>query len=204
MKGAFRSGVGVALVAILFASGGLSSEISVSPPVAGQRVSSDPVIDKLKPERTDGAGYKLIYSVDVPPEVFWKFKTDFENKFVLSNKFIRNHRLVGRNGNEVVTEAEYTNKPKAIFRWQTTLLPDQYQLKFVLLNPEECGQKYHYGYVQLEALGSGTRVTQVAYFDFFGVSLWVNYPLYGGMSHFLKYMAHWEQETILDIKHEYE
>jgi hypothetical protein len=41
-----------------------------------------------------------------------------------------------------------------------------------------------------------TKVTQVVYFDFFGATLWMNYPWYGGMRHYLHYTARWEQETI--------
>lgn len=201
--GTFRFGLGGALAAVLFASSSLSSEIPRPESTEKQVSYSKPVIVKLRPEGKDGRGYKLVYWVDAPVDVFWKFKTDFDNQFLLSNKFISSHRLVSRNGNEVITENEYSNKPKALFRWQTTLLPDQHLLKFILLNPEECGQKYHYGYIQLEALDSRTRVTQVVYFDFFGVSLWVNYPFRGGMSHFLKYTAKWEQQTILKLKDNY-
>ena len=202
IKRVFLFGFSAALVAILFAASGLPSEIPVPKPTEEQLLISNPIIFKLKPERTEGRGYEMIYTVDAPLDVLWKFKTDFDNQLLLSNKFITSHRLVSRNGNEAVTETQYSNKPKAIFKWQTTLLPDQHLLKFVLLNPEECGQRYHYGYIQLEALSFGTRVTQVAYFDFFGVSLWVNYPFNGGMSHFLKYAAQWEKQTILEIERE--
>jgi len=87
----------------------------------------------------------LIYLVDAPLDVFWKFKTDFDNQFLLSNKLIISHRFVSRNRNVVVTE-----------------------------------------------------------FDFFGVSIWVSYPFYGGMSYFLKYTTGWEQQTILKLKNKYE
>ena len=171
-KGKFLIGLCGILAAIHFASSGLSSDIPVSEPTEQQYLSNKSIIYKLKPEQSDGRGYELVYLVDAPLDVFWKFKTDFDSQFLLSNKFITSHRLISRNQNEVVTENEYSNKPKVIFKWRTTLLPDQNLLKFTLLNPEECGQKYHYGYIQLEALDSMTRVTQVAYFDFFGVSLW--------------------------------
>ena len=204
LKGIFRLGISGILAAIVFASSSLSSESSVPEATVQQLVASAPSISKLKPERKKGRGYKLVYTVDVPLDVFWKFKTDFDNQFLLSNKFIASHRLVSRKLNEVKTENEYSDKPRVVFRWQTTLLPDQHLLKYVLLNPEDCGQKYHYGYIQLEARGSRTLVTQVAYFDFFGVSFWVNYPLRGGMSHFLKYTAKWEQQTILELKDKYQ
>jgi hypothetical protein len=203
-KAIFRFRFGGTLAAVFFASSSLSSEIPVPEPAEQQFLSNNPIIFKLKPEREDGRGYKLVYLVDAPLDVFWKFKTDFDNQFLLSNKFITSHRLVSRDRNVVVTETEYSNKPKVIFKWQTTLLPDQHLLKFKLLNPEESGQKYHYGHIQLEALGSRTRVTQVAYFNFFGVSIWVSYPFYGGMSYFLKYTATWEQHTISHLKGEYQ
>jgi len=204
LKGIFRYRLCGILAAIVFASSGFSSEIPDPESTEQQYLSSKPIIFKLKPERKDGRGYKLIYLVDAPLDVFWKFKTDFDNQFLLSNKFITAHRLIRRTRNEVVTESEYSNRPKAIFKWQTIVLPDQHLFKFILLNPEACGQKYHYGYIQLEPLGSRTRVTQVAYFDFFGVSIWVNYPFYGGMSYFLNYTAAWEQQTILKLKDDYE
>lgn len=204
LKGIFRYGLSGILAAIFFASSGFSSEPPVPESFEQQYLNSKPIIFKLKPERKDGRGYKLIYLVDAPLDVFWKFKTDFDNQFLLSNKFITAHRLIRRTQNEALTESEYSDKPNTIFKWQTTLLPDQHLLKFILLNPEECGQKYHYGYIQLEPLGSRTRVTQVAYFDFFGVSIWVNYPFYGGMSYFLNYTASWEQQTILKLKDKYE
>ena len=204
LKDLFSFGIYGLLAAIFFASSGQSAQTSVPEPTEPEISTSKPIIYKLKPERKDGRGYRLIYLVEAPLEVFWKFKTDFDNQFLLSNKFITAHRLVRRTEDEVITESEYSSKPGSIFKWQTTLFPDQHLLKFILLNPQECGQRYHYGYIQLEPLGSRTRVTQVAYFDFFGVSIWVNYPFYGGMSYFLKYTAAWEQQTILKLKENYE
>jgi hypothetical protein len=81
---------------------------------------------------------------------------------------------------------------------------DAHRLDFVLLNPEQCRQKYHYGHIQLESVARGTRITQVAYFDFWGASLWANYLWRGGMKEFLSYTAHWEQETILHLKDRYD
>jgi hypothetical protein len=122
----------------------------------------------------------------------------------LRNKLISSHRLVSRADNVVVTETEYSHRPSAVFRWQTTVFPEQHLLRYELLNPQECGQKYHYGYIQLEALDSGTRVNQVTYFDFFGASVWVNYPFKGGMSQVLKYTAGWEQEFISQFGYQYQ
>jgi hypothetical protein len=194
----FRFGPGGILAALLLACGVLSSWIPVSAVAVENALHNDPVISKLKPEQSEGRGYQLVYTVNAPVEVTWDFKTDFASQVLMTNKLIRSHRLVSRNQDEVVTETVYDNKPAMTFKWQTTLFPEQHLLKFVLLNPEECGQKFHHGYIQLEAVDAGTRVTQVAYFDFFGVSFWVNYPFSGGMSHFLKYTANWEQQAVLN------
>ena len=199
IKGKFRFVLSSILVAVLFTPGTSATEPD------GQPSSGiSPVIIKLKPERKTGRGYELTYLIDAPIDIVWKFKTDFDNKFLLSNKFFISHRLVSRDQDGVVTENVYSNKPKATFRWRTSLSADRHLLEFALLNPEECGQKYHYGHIQLEAAGAGTRVTQVAYFDFFGVSFWVNYPFSGGMSSFLKYTAAWEQHTVLELQDQYE
>lgn len=202
-SGILRVALYVLLSAALCTSSGLSSENQAPEPTDQQLLGGRPFIYKLAPERQNGGGYKLIYLVDAPLDIYWKFKTDFDNDFLLSNRLITAHRFVSRNRNVVVTENEYAGKPNATFKWQTTVLADRQLLEFTLLNPAECGQKYHYGYIQIKALGQATRVTQVAYFDFFGVSIWVDYPLYGGMAHFLKYTAAWEQQTIIKLKDRY-
>ena len=199
----FRYGFGGVLAAILLVSSGIASEDSVPAPSKEQFLNSAPVITKLKPEKARGRGFKLVYSVEASLDVFWRYKTDFDTQLILSNKFISSHRLVSREDDVVITETVYSDKPNDVFKWQTTVFPDRNLLKYVLLNPEECGQKYHYGYVQMEALDIGTRVTQVAYFNFFGASLWVNYPFKGGMSQFLKYTAQWEQKFISEFGQQY-
>ncbi len=191
---------------------GIASELSSETPTDEELLDGKTFIIKLKPPDQDGNGYKLLYAADAPIAVFWKFKTDFDNTFLLTNKFIRSHRLLSHQGNMVVTEDIFTedvfsHRPGAKFRWQTTVSPDRYRLDFVLLNPKQCGQKFHYGHIQLETLASNrqkTKVTQVAYFDFFGAFFWVNYPWYGGMVDFLRYTARWEQETILKLKSNYD
>ena len=200
----FRYGPAGVLLAMLFAASGIASETAVTESSNGQLLNGDPVITKLKPERKGGRGFKLVYSVDASLDVFWKFKTDFDSPILLRNKLISSHRLVSRADNVVVTETEYSHRPSAVFRWQTTVFPEQHLLRYELLNPQECGQKYHYGYIQLEALDSGTRVNQVTYFDFFGASVWVNYPFKGGMSQVLKYTAGWEQEFISQFGYQYQ
>jgi hypothetical protein len=161
------------------------------------------IISKLQPEQEKGLGYHLVYWVDAPLAVFWQFKTDFDNDFLVTNNYIKSHRFITRKGNVVITENEYASKPGRVFRWQTTVRNDLHRLEFKLLNPTEAGQNFHYGYIQLEGIGKKSKVTQVAYFDFFGVSLWVNYPFFGGMEHYLNDIARWEQKTILKLKDHY-
>jgi hypothetical protein len=105
--------------------------------------------------------------------------------------------------NVFITEGRYTNAPGDNFRWRTTIHPDQYRMEFRLENPHQCGQKFHYGTIQLEPFGSHTKVSHIAYFDFFGAYVWVNMPFRGGMSSFLTYTARWESETISRIQHRY-
>lgn len=161
------------------------------------------LIYDLEPDRRGGEGYKLVYHVQVPIEVYWKFKTDFDNDFVVKNKYIKEHRFISRQDNRIITEDKYTFGPDVLFRWQTEVFPDSHRLDFVLLSPERSHQRFHYGHIQLEAAGQGTKVTQVAYFDFSGASFWANFPLGGGMKDFLRYTAHWEQDIVLQLKHRY-
>jgi hypothetical protein len=198
LNGFLRLKLSGILLAVVFAASGLPSQSSAAEPNQQQDFDSDPILFKLWPEGKAGRGYKLIYLIDAPLDAAWGFKTDFENQILLSNKYINSHRLISRNQNVVVTGNEYSNKPGLKFKWQTTLFPDRHLLNYVLLNPEECGQEYHHGSIQLEAVGNRTRVTQIAYFNFFGVSFWVGYPFRGGMSYFLKYTAAWEQQAVLE------
>ena len=167
-------------------------------------VNDEVFIYQIDPDKSGGKAYKLVYLVEVPIDVYWKFKTNFDNDFLVKNKFIRKHHFISQNGNTFITEDKYTHGPDVYFRWQTTVFPETYRLDFVLLNPKQCGQKFHYGYIQLESAAERTRVTQVAYFDFWGVSLWANSPWRGGMKDFLSYTAHWEQETILHLEGRYD
>lgn len=165
--------------------------------------SHDISIYRIAPDRRGGKAYKLVYLVSVQIDVFWRFKTDFDNNFLLENKYVQEHHFITRNGNKVITEDKYNYGPNVYFRWQTTIFPQIKRLDFVLLNPEQCRQKFHYGYIQLTSLPEGTQVTQVAYFDFWGSSLWTRYPWGGGMKDFLSYTARWEQKTILNLKNRY-
>ena len=169
-----------------------------------KNLSNDEIlIYQIAPDRRGGKAYRLVYIVNAEIDVYWKFKTDFDNDFLVTNKYIREHHFILRNGNVVITEDKHTNAPGVFFRWQTTIFPQAKRLDFVLLNPEECGQKFHYGYIQLKSVKEVTQVTQVAYFDFWGSSLWAIYPWGGGMNDFLSYTAHWEQVTIMRLKNRY-
>ncbi|MGB5620817.1 MAG: hypothetical protein WBM78_28505 [Desulfobacterales bacterium] len=159
---------------------------------------------RIKPEDRGGEAFKLIYIVPVSVDIFWRFKTDFRGNFLLSNKYIKEHRVIHEMGNVIITENTYSNVPNEIFRWRTTVYPTQYRLEFQLENPRECGQKFHYGTITLEPFRSYTKVIHIAYFDFFGAYLWVNLPFEGGMSSFLMYTARWEKETISRLRDQYE
>ena len=158
---------------------------------------------QIKLDQRGGKAYKLTYLVQVPIDVYWKFKTDFDNEFLVRNKYIREHHFISRTDGKAITEDKYANAPDVFFRWETTMLQDIYKLEFVLLNPAQCGQNFHYGFIQLETVAEGTMVTQVAYFDFWGATFWADYPWGGGMVDFLTYTAKWEQEIVLDLKNRY-
>jgi hypothetical protein len=153
-------------------------------------------IYRIEPEERGGEAFKLVYLVPAPVEAYWRFKTDFRGTFLDNNRYIVEHRLVRQEGNTSITENRYTNAPNETFRWRTIVHPDRRRLEFELVNPQECGQKFHYGAISMQPFGGDTKVTHIAYFDFFGASLWVNLPIQGGMSSFLSYIARWEQETV--------
>lgn len=157
----------------------------------------------IQPDPRGGKAYRLSYLVKVPLSVYWKFKTDFNNDFLVRNRNITAHRLVSRSGDSVVTENSYRYRSHVTFRWRTTLRPSDHRLDFMLLNPEACGQRFHYGHILLEVVKAGTRVTQVAYFDFWGATLWVLYPWEGGMRNILTDTAHWEQKMVEQLRDRY-
>lgn len=161
-------------------------------------------IDQITPDKRGGKAYKLVYVVNAQIDVFWRFKTDFNNNFLVKNKYVQGHRFIVRGGNKVITEDKYTNSHDVYFRWQTTIFSQAKRLDFMLLNPKQCHQKFHYGSIQLKSVPEGTQVTQVAYFDFGGSSLWAAWPWGGGMKDFLSYTAHWEQKTIMQLKNRYD
>lgn len=193
----FGAGVDLAVSTAWLACVTFSPALPAAGPAVALPPEDKPVITVFKPEGVAGRGYRLEYTVDVPLEIAWQFKTDFKSKIVLTNPMVLSHRLVSRNGNVVVTESVQKNKPKSVFRWKTTLFPDQHRIAFVLLDPDQCGMDHLYGSIRLQAIGSATRITQVAYLDFFGVTLWVNYPFRGGMSQTLFDTVRWEQQAVL-------
>ncbi len=187
----------------------LSTAGIATPPAAddSQGLSGDAEekiwIHHIQPDPRGGRAYKLVYVVPVAIDIHWAFKTDFDNDFLVENKYITAHRFGSRVGNTVTTENKYANGPNVFFKWRTTVDTEARRLEFVLTNPEECHQKFHYGHIQLEAVQAGTRVTQVAFFDFLGVSLWAAYPWLGGMKDFLSYTARWEMKTVYRLRKRY-
>jgi hypothetical protein len=176
-----------ALFALPFAQPTVSADIENG---SGNRRIS---LERLNPPQ--GYGYRLQYVVPVPIEVFWKFKTDFDNEILLTSSELVGHRLVEVNGRDVITEDQYASAPGLKFLWKTTILKNAYRMEFILLNPEQCRHDFHYGSIQLRQVGERTHVTQTAFFDFKGASIWVKYPWYGGMKSTLTKVAKWEQKT---------
>jgi len=172
-------------------------------PELQQLLRGEPFIYRIHPEPRGGEAYKLLYVVSVPVEVFWKFKTDFTADFLRTNRYVKDQKVIRRKDNVVVIENKLSYESDCAFRWQNILHPNEHRLDYILENPEECDQRFHYGHFQLEPIDSFTKVTHLAYFDFFGSSIWALYPWEGGMSAFLEYVARWEQETILRLKDDY-
>ncbi len=172
--------------------------------MVGQKFYDDQiVVERLPSGPAGGQAYRLTYIAPVPIDVYWRFKTDFDNDFLKENKFILSHRFISRENNTVITENEYSNKPKVAFRWKTTFSYQDLRLDFVLLNPEDSGHDFHYGHIYLNPKGDSTQVVQEAYFNFFGASLWAIYPWSGGMAEFLKYTARWEHDMVLKLYDKY-
>lgn len=167
-------------------------------------VQKKTLVYRIQPEPRGGEAFKLVYLVPVSVDVFWRFKTDFKGSFQLSNRYITEHRLILEEDNVTITEGRYSNAPGGTFRWRTTTHPEQYRMEFQLENPDECGQRFHYGTIQLEPFASYTKVSHTAYFDFYGAYIWVNMPFRGGMTSFLNYTARWENETISRLQQRYE
>lgn len=165
--------------------------------------SPETEVHRIFPSVKTGQAFRLIYTVDVPLPVFWKFKTDFGADFLPTHRYILSSRLISRHFNVYITETRYVDAPKSVFRWQTTIYPSANRINYRLLNPEECGQRFNHGTIQLSAVSGKTRVEHSTYFDFFGATLWAHFPGPGGMVGFLRYTAEWERETIEKLRHRY-
>ena len=161
-------------------------------------------IEQIDPDPRGGRAYRLRYVVNVPWEIYWRFKTDFDNQFLLENRYIEEHRLVEEHKDTVITENRYSDSAGSVFRWKTTVHERAGRIDFVLLNPQECGQRFHYGRIRTVSIGERTLVVQEAFFDFFGAGVWAHYPWAGGMRHFLRYTARWEQDTVEKLREHYE
>ena len=157
----------------------------------------------VETNRAGGYAYRLTYYVDVPIEVFWRFKTDFTSDEIAESRHIRRHTFMGRQGNNVITETQFAGMPHSRFVWKTTVYEGQYRLAFSLIQTNFPGHRFHYGHIQLRPSGKGTEVTQVAFFDFVGASIWVINPWRGGMKSFLNSIADWEQQKITKIAKRY-
>lgn len=160
-------------------------------------------LEQLPASDGQGRHVRLTYYAPVDVAVFWRFKTDFRNDWLVSNDYIEAHRLVARNGDIVLTETKYTYGPDVFFRWRTELVPDKHTLRYTLLNPTECEQDYNRGEITLVPDGAYTRVTHTSHFDFTGAFLWAHFPGPWGMVDFFRYTARWEQETILRLEDRY-
>jgi len=161
------------------------------------------LIERPRPDSKGGQAYRLIYTVDVPVEVYWRFKTDFDNTFVTTHRYITSHRMVQRTGKVVITENTYRNHGDMVFRWQTTIDNHARRLEYVLLNPRSVEHRFHRGTIEVMPIEGQTLVVQTAYFNFFGAFLWANLPVPGGMRSSLKYTARWERETVRRLRDQY-
>lgn len=169
-----------------------------------QRLEEKTRVEDVKSSARGGRGVRLVYYVPASVAIFWKFKTDFENDWLVTNKYIKAHRFINRSGNSVITETQYTYGPDVFFRWETTLFPEAHIMRYRLLNPEACGQKFNHGWIKMEPAGPLSRITHTSYFDFTGAFLWANFPGPWGMTGFLRYTASWEQETIVRLRARYQ
>ncbi len=152
-------------------------------------------VEKLSENAPGLYGYKLQYIVPVPVTAYWRFKTDFDSNIQTKNSAITEHRFIDSESNYVITENRFAAAPGIRFIWKTTVIADEYKLKFKLLNVEESRHQFHFGSIKISPAGNHTIVTQRAFFNFDGASFWVNYPWYGGMKSTLTTVAKWEQDA---------
>ena len=119
----------VCAIAFVFLNGfvGMPIHPANAEPDDEELLNKQRMVYRIKPEKRGGEAFKLIYLVPVPVDVFWRFKTDFHGNFLLSNRYIKEHRLILETGNVTITENSYSNAPNETFRWRTTLFPDQHR-----------------------------------------------------------------------------
>jgi hypothetical protein len=84
-------------------------------PVSARAYTRQVSVEQMWPDQRGGKAYKLTYQVQLPIDTCWKFKTDFRNEFILTNKYIREHRLTSGNGDTARTEDKYPNAPDLFF-----------------------------------------------------------------------------------------
>lgn len=155
------------------------------------------VIERQKYASGGGQGYHMTYCVALPLDAYWRFKTEFDNDFLTSNPHITAHQFIRREGDVVLTENRYAHNAKRLFRWQTVIDHRAHRLDFKLQNPDDAGQEFHFGTIQLTDQGPYTVVHQAARFKFAGDALWAFYPWRGGMRSFLQSFVAWEKHTAL-------
>ena len=171
---------------------------------AQQNLDGPALIERVHFGSGKGEGYRMVYCIDVPLAVYWQFKTDFQNDFLVDNPHIDTHHFIDQQENVVLTENRYAHDKQRLFRWQTTIHARDHRLEFKLVNGDEAGQKFHFGTIRLESRGSHTIVYQFARFRFSGAALWAWYPWRGGMRSFLSDFVRWEQQTAVDWQPVYE
>ncbi len=194
----FKSRISSCLLLIAFIVLRLAGDLHASTKSASAERKM--TLETIAPHGDTGYGYKLQYYIFAPIDISWSFKTDFDSNLLLTSDELIGHRLVKTAGNSVITENRYATAPGLRFLWKTVVIEEQYRMEFELLNPKECRHDFHFGSIQLSPDGEFTKVTQIAYFDFTGASLWVKYPWYGGMKDTLTQMVEWEQATILQYR----
>jgi len=194
----FKSHIFSSLLLIAFIAMLLAGDLHAS--TKSSSAERKMTLETIAPHANTGYGYKLQYYIFASIDVSWSFKTDFDSNLMLTSDELIGHRLVKTAGNSVITENRYATAPGLRFLWKTVVIEEQYRMEFELLNAKECRHAFHFGSIQLSPEGEFTKVTQIAYFDFTGASLWVKYPWYGGMEDTLTRMVEWEQETILQYR----
>ena len=80
-------------------SNGEPDQTLAAEPTYEELLTGEAFIYVTEPDERGGKAYKLVYLVDVPIDVLWRFKTDFDADFLLTHEFIKKHRLVRKKRN---------------------------------------------------------------------------------------------------------